>query len=182
VASDAAGESRFVTVDDLDVKAWLGNTRPRVLAGLRTAMDTAVALRAHAALPFVLAPVPALGGETVPAARRPVRDRHLPLPRRCVRYLDGVSGQFGDVITAQARAEVVDLLAALHLSKVQAPPRPIELPCRGVIEVVLNEQDRPWSDGGPFAEQGRDVVVNGTREHVACETLPKGRLLRGLAT
>jgi len=39
-----------VAVDDLDAKGWLGRARPAVLAGLRTAMDTAVTLRREAGL------------------------------------------------------------------------------------------------------------------------------------
>jgi len=65
-------EQWFVTVDDLDGKGWLGRTRPAVLAGLHAAMDAAVTLRDQAALGFVVAPVPALDGQTV----RPLGDRH----------------------------------------------------------------------------------------------------------
>src|SRR4051794_41857803 len=71
-AGDASGERRFVTVDDLDEKGWLGRTRPAVLAGLRTAMDAALTLR-QAGLGFVAAPQPAPTGETgrPPRARPP---------------------------------------------------------------------------------------------------------------
>ena len=59
------GDQWFVTVDDLDDKGWLGRTRPGVFAGLREAMATAVMLRRDASLGFVVAPVPARGGEPV---------------------------------------------------------------------------------------------------------------------
>src|ERR1700742_4424939 len=61
VIRDQAARRWFVTVDDLDDKPWLGNTRPGVLAGLRAAMDTALDLRADAGLTFVAAPVPGPG-------------------------------------------------------------------------------------------------------------------------
>jgi len=56
VVRDGAGRRWFVTADDLDDKAWLGHTRPEVMAGLRSAMETALALRRDAALDFVVAP------------------------------------------------------------------------------------------------------------------------------
>ena len=58
VAGDGTARRWFVTVDDLDDKAWLGESRPEVMAGLRSAMNTARALRWEAGLEFVVAPVP----------------------------------------------------------------------------------------------------------------------------
>jgi spectinomycin phosphotransferase len=72
VAREGAGRRWFVTVDDLDDKAWLGDTRPAVLAGLRAAMNTALTLRRDAELEFVVAPVPGCDG----AALRPLGRRH----------------------------------------------------------------------------------------------------------
>src|SRR6202012_987307 len=53
------GLRHFVTVDDLDGKDWLGDTRQAVFGGLRRALGTAAALRDQAGLEFVVAPVPA---------------------------------------------------------------------------------------------------------------------------
>ena len=72
VVRDDRAQHWFVTVDDLDDKPWLGDTRAAAAAGLRAAMDTAVALRRDAGLPFVAAPVPGAGGQTV----RPVDARY----------------------------------------------------------------------------------------------------------
>src|ERR1700761_4935155 len=47
-ARDHRGDRWFVTVDDLDDKSWLGDTRPQALAGLRGALDTAGAPRPRA--------------------------------------------------------------------------------------------------------------------------------------
>ena len=58
------GRRHFVTVDDLDDKEWLGDTRNEVLAGLSSAFDTARGLR-KTGLGFVVAPVPACDGSLV---------------------------------------------------------------------------------------------------------------------
>ena len=64
VVTDLAGTRRFLTVDDLDQKAWLGDTRDSACEGLRRAFDTAVVLRS-AGLGFVVAPIPTTRGETL---------------------------------------------------------------------------------------------------------------------
>ena len=61
VATDRNGVHLFVTVDDLDRKAWLGDRRDVAFDGLRAAFETAVALR-QAGLGFVVAPAPREGG------------------------------------------------------------------------------------------------------------------------
>src|ERR1700733_5850924 len=61
--SGGDGLRHFVTVDDLDGKDWLGNTRQAVAEGLRRALRTAGVLRREARLEFVVAPLPALDGE-----------------------------------------------------------------------------------------------------------------------
>ena len=45
VVKDRNGTRAFVTVDDLDLKPWLGDTRESAFDGLRRAFDTAAALR-----------------------------------------------------------------------------------------------------------------------------------------
>src|SRR6202035_1510802 len=65
LAVDDAGGRHFVTVDDLDQKAWLGSRRETAFLGLRRAFDTASVLRAQGHLGFVVAPVPSEGGDTV---------------------------------------------------------------------------------------------------------------------
>lgn len=106
ITGDQGGQ-RFVTVDDLDSKGWLGRTRPAVFAGLRAAMDAAMVLSREAALGFVVAPVPALDGGTV----RPLGAGHavavFPLLR-------GTAGRWGEPVPAPERDELVATLAALH--------------------------------------------------------------------
>src|SRR5258708_24114673 len=49
-----AGARRFVTVDDLANKPWLGRDRDVVFAGLRAALSTARDLREERGLAFVV--------------------------------------------------------------------------------------------------------------------------------
>src|SRR5436309_14896342 len=71
VASGPDGTRRFVTVDDLDQKRWLGDTRDSACAALTRAFDTAVSVR-NAGLEFVVAPIPTSRGETL----RRIGSRH----------------------------------------------------------------------------------------------------------
>ncbi|WP_230858848.1 phosphotransferase [Actinoplanes aureus] len=133
---------RFVKVDDL------GFDGPdAAFDRLRRSLETALALR----LDFVLAPIPAAGGEVV----RRLTDRYavsvFPL-------LHGVSGEFAPHPPAD-RPAVVDMLAALHRTAVPvAPHADLLLPGRDRLEAVLRETGRPW-DNGPYAEPARRVLA-----------------------
>jgi len=156
MARDEQGEQRFVTVDDLDDKGWLGRTGPAVLAGLRAAMGAAVTLRRDAALGFVVAPVPARDGQTVRSLGARYTVAVFP-------FLSGVPGRWGELPSAPERAELVEMLAALHrvdpaMLVPSLPPHEIGLAWRGDLEVALRELDQPW-DGGPFAEPARSLLA-----------------------
>ena len=64
VVRDLDGTQRFATVDDLDQKPWLADTRDAVFVGLRRAFDTAGALH-DLGLDFVVAPIRTDRGEAV---------------------------------------------------------------------------------------------------------------------
>jgi spectinomycin phosphotransferase len=176
------GDQWFVTVDDLDDKAWLGRTRPDVFAGLRAAMAAAVTLRRDASLGFVVAPVPARDGAPV----RPLGGRYAVA---VFPFLRGEPGQWGEPLPAPERDELVAMLAALHRVDPAAvrlprpglePSRPApELPrsglepsrsapklprsglglsWRGELEQALRDLGRPWA-GGPFAEPARALLA-----------------------
>jgi spectinomycin phosphotransferase len=154
VVHDGTDTRWFATVDDLDEKSWLGDTRAAVSAGLRVAMDTALALRQDAGLRFVVAPVPALHGDTV-----------LPMGSKYAvavfPFVHGASGRFGEDLPASERGQLVDLLAALHRATptaAQASPALIRLPLRGALETALSELGQPWC-GGPFAEPARALLA-----------------------
>jgi spectinomycin phosphotransferase len=152
VVSDVEGNRRFVTVDDLDAKPWLGETRDSVFDGLRRAFDTAAALRG---LSFVVAPISTRRGETLCR----VGSRHT---IALFPFVDGHAGRHGQYDTADERAAVVTMLGELH----QATPavdflaRRIDLDVSGrrSLEAGLREVDQTWS-GGPFSERARRVLA-----------------------
>lgn len=153
VASDLGGTRRFVTVDDLDRKRWLGHTRDSACEALRRAFDTAAALRS-AGLEFVVAPIPTGGGESL----RRFGPRHTVA---LFPFVDGQAGRFGHY-DAGGRAAVISLLAELHVATpaVGSVPRSVglDLPGRRQLEVSLRELDRTWS-GGPFSEPARQAFA-----------------------
>jgi spectinomycin phosphotransferase len=160
VVHDRQDGAWFVTVDDLDDKSWLGDTRAAVGAGLRAAMDTAVALRHNAGLRFVVAPIPAVHGETV----LPIGSKHAVA---VFPFIQGASGRFGEDLPAGERGQVVNMLAALHRATPTATQAPVALtglPLRGVVETALSELDRPWC-GGPFSEPARALLAS-TAGHI----------------
>ena len=149
---DGAGRQWFVTVDDLDDKAWLGDSRPAVMTGLRSRMETALALRRDAGLEFVVAPVPGCGGETV----RPVGPRHAVA---VFPFLTGTPGRWGEAWSASERAVLIDMLAALHQSAPAGPPvAAIALARREDLDAALRNLGQSWR-AGPFAEPARALVA-----------------------
>jgi len=154
LVTDAAGARGFVTVDDLDRKPWLGDTRAAAFAGLRLAFNTAVALR-DGGLAFVVAPIPASGGETVRRLGSRYTVALFPV-------VDGTAGQFGPHESADERAAVTAMLARLHgaTAAVRGVPRPSELgvPGRRQLESALREVDAVWA-GGPLSDPARRVLA-----------------------
>ncbi|MBA3734265.1 MAG: aminoglycoside phosphotransferase family protein [Actinobacteria bacterium] len=153
VVNDLKGTRAFVTVDDLDVKPWLGTTRESVFDGLRRAFDTAVALR-DAGLGFVVAPIPTSRGETL----RRLGQRHT---IALFPFVIGQAGQFGHYDN-DAPTAIVTMLTELH----QATPAvssvarriDLDLPGRRQLEAGLQELNQPWS-AGPFSEPARQILV-----------------------
>ncbi|MGW6496332.1 phosphotransferase family protein [Nonomuraea angiospora] len=136
----------FVTVADV---------RRRGFDGLRSAMDTAAALRAEAGLDFVVAPLRTTDGATLLRL-----DRHR-WAMSVFPYANGLAGEFGEEQPAGDRATIIDLLAALHATPppLSAPPRPLELSGRAVLEQALQDTRRPWP-GGPYAEPSRELIAD----------------------
>jgi spectinomycin phosphotransferase len=158
VVDDPQGTRGFVTVDDLDRKPWLGDTRESVFDGLGRAFDTAVALR-DGGLGFVVAPIPTSRGETV--CRIGPRHTIALFP-----FVDGQAGRYGHYDTA-GRAAVVTMLAELHEATpaVASVARSIDLdlPGRRELEAGLQELNEAWS-GGPFSEPARQALARHTSD------------------
>ena len=153
VVRDAEGMRGFITVDDLDVKPWLGDTRGSVFDGLKRAFGAAVALR-DAGLDFVLAPILADGGETV----RRIGPRHA---IALFPFVDGHAGQFWRSDAAE-RAAILTMLAELHQATPAATSvaRTVDLglPGRGELESALQSLDQTWP-GGPCSESARQALA-----------------------
>jgi hypothetical protein len=153
VSRDLEGRLGFVTVDDLDVKPWLGDTRESTFEGLKDAFDAAVALR-DSGLDFVLAPLLAGGGDTV----RRVGPRYA---IALFPFVAGQAGEFDRYETAE-RAAILTMLADLH----QATPvaasvaRTVDLtlPGRSELESALQALNQTWS-GGPLSEPARQTLA-----------------------
>lgn len=154
IARDADGTRSFATADDLDRKAWLGDTRDEVFENLTRAFDTVAALR-DAGLEFAVAPTRSRDGETVRRIDRRYTLAVFP-------FLDGETGQFGKYTTE--RGDVLKMLAEVH----QATPAvesvvrraELDLPGRRGLETALRELDPPWT-GGPLSEPARKALAAG---------------------
>jgi spectinomycin phosphotransferase len=156
-AATAAGERYFLTADDLTDKPWLGADPDSAFAGVRAGFGAALGLRADVGLPFIVAPVPALGGE--PAIRLTARYSLAVFP-----FTDGAPGRWGDDLTPADATTLVRQLAELHAAtpRLRSPlaRRGMALPARPVLEAALAELGRPWA-GGPFAEPlRRELAAN----------------------
>jgi spectinomycin phosphotransferase len=154
VVDSVEGTRGFVTVDDLDRKPWLGDTRKTAFGGLRRAFDTAFALRERG-LDFVVAPIPTSSGETV--CRLGPRHAVALFP-----FLDGEAGRHGRYETADERAGVVTMLAELHNATPAVGSIPgrieVDLPGRRHLEGALRDVNVPWR-GGPYSEPARRVLA-----------------------
>lgn len=155
VVVDREGTRAFATVDDLDQKAGLGDTRDAAFDGLRRAFDTAAALR-DAGLAFVVGPIRTSGGESV----RRVGQRHTVA---LFPFVDGRADEWGDYETAADRAAIVAVLAELHRATPAvasvADSVGLDLPGRGLVDAALREVDETWS-GGPFSEPARRALAD----------------------
>ena len=165
--TDKTGRRGFVTVDDLDQKAWLGDTRAAAFDGLRRAFDTSVALR-DGGLQFVVAPVPTRQGESL--RRLDSRYAIALFP-----FVEGEAGQFGHYDEDDdARRAVVAMLAELHQSPVSGAPAArsvgLTIPGRQHLKAALLELEETWT-GGPLSEPARDAVKDSASELAELLTL-----------
>jgi spectinomycin phosphotransferase len=155
VVRDNEDRRWFATVDDLDVKRWLGDDRAAVAEGLRMAMDAASNLRHHCGLRFVLAPVIGRNGQTV--IRLSCKYAVAVFP-----FVEGTSGQFGAELASSDRDQLVHMLAALHRcapAGVRIPRARVALPRRDELDAALHQLGERWS-GGPFGEPARALIAS----------------------
>ena len=154
------GVCHFVTVDDLDNKDWLGDTRGVVFKGLGRALGTAAMLRHEVGLRFVVAPIAAGDGKLL----RRLDDRYTV---SVFPFLAGRSYPFGPYTDARLRGLALDMIAALHQStpavRGRASHHVPRFAGRGDLAAFLLDPDRPW-DGGSFSEPARRLLVTRTAD------------------
>ena len=154
IATGSGGRRGFVTVDDLDRKPWLGDTRESTFDGLRGAFGCAVALR-DSGLDFVVAPIPTRDGETVHRLGERYTVALFP-------FVGGHAGRHFKYDAADERAAVVTMLAQVHAAtsviQSDAPVVDLDLPGRGHLESALQEVNATWA-GGPYSEPARQALA-----------------------
>ena len=154
--TDPAGQRYFVTVDDLDSKDWIGGSKDTVLDGLSRALGTAAALRYHAGLQFVIAPIAARDGQPLCRIYGPYTASVFP-------FLPGRSHPFGPYTDARLGNRVLDMIAALHQAtpavRDSAPRHVLGFAGRDDLEAFLLRPDQQW-DSGPFAETARGLLLS----------------------
>ncbi|WP_211590358.1 phosphotransferase [Microbispora sp. H11081] len=147
---DRRGTAWFVKVADLGVE---DAGRDAAFDLLGRSFGAALALRRDAGLDFVLAPIPATTGASI----RRLNSRYA---LSVFPMVAGTAGNFG-THRPEDRAEVVDLLAALHeatpIVADVAARADLVLPARDRLEEALGDLDREWT-GGPHAEPARTLL------------------------
>ncbi|HEU0132706.1 MAG TPA: phosphotransferase [Mycobacteriales bacterium] len=128
----------FVSVDDLDEKAWLGSARDEVFAGLSAALRTAAALAVDA----VVAPV----GE--------------PVRRLADRWSVAVYPALTVLPEPVPPDDAQRVLAALHTAPAPSFTRvdEVAVPGTDAVRAALRALNERW-DGGPFAEGARETLA-----------------------
>ena len=121
--TDTAGERWFATASR--------RTRPGDVADLRATMRAAREL-ADAGLDFVVAPVPACGGDVLIAGPPGYAISLFP-------FADGIPGHWGEAITASDRVAVIELLAVLHNAGPLAGGVPVVAARVGAYETLIRD-------------------------------------------
>ena len=137
---------RFLTVDDLGTKPWLGADHDAVFSALGVAYATARRLR-DAGLEFVVAPIPNANGSVVERFDDRYSSALFP-------YVAGRAGSFGEPYSRRDTTELCDLWARLHEVRDTAPNRSLDVPGRSNLEGALADLDETWA-GGPYSEHAR---------------------------
>ena len=151
IATDAQGSRRFVTVDDLAAKEFLGQGAEDAFAGLVTAF--AVARELHdLGLDWVVAPQADRAGNVVRRLDEAYSIAVFP-------YLDGATSP--EYASERERMDVADLLSELHLHpplRQVARVDPLRLPNHSDLDSALKSLDEPWVGGGPYADRASELL------------------------
>lgn len=153
LATDTAGRRLFATVDDLAAKLrTAGDTPGAACTRLRAAYATALVLRNEAGLAFVLAPVPAGGGQVL--AR--LSDRYTLVVHP---FLAGsAAGEYGRFASGSDRRAVLDMLVQVHRTRAGNPGTDdFVVPNLDALQAMTGKTDRAWR-AGPYARPAQDLL------------------------
>jgi hypothetical protein len=154
LAVDPGGQRLFVTVDDLNEKLRDdADTTSAVFGRLGQAFESALSLRRDAGLDFVVAPLPATGGQVL----RRLTGRYTVVVHP---YLaDCQSAQDGEFETSADRHAVLALLVRLHSANATRPPADnFEIPGRAALLAAMHSTGEPWQ-AGPYGTRSRDLLA-----------------------
>lgn len=163
LAVDNGGGRLFITVDDLAGKLRTADDSTEAAFGrLTAAFGTALALCTQAGLSFVIAPVPAAGGQVT--AR--LCDRYSLVVHP---YVAGTpAGEDGEFTSDEDRRAVMDMLIEIHGARAGNPRADDFLvPNLDALRLMLTEvggpsPGTPWR-GGPYAQPAKELL----RAHVS---------------
>jgi hypothetical protein len=153
LAADTRGARLFVTVDDLSAKRrTVSDTTDAAFGRLTRAFSTALSLRADAGLAFVVAPVPAAGGQVLCR----LQDRYSVVVHPFV--AGSSAGDGGEFRTAEDRRTVLGLLIEIHGARAAAPcADDFVVPDLDELKMMMGQTAQPW-DSGPYAERARELL------------------------
>jgi len=124
-----------------------------VFGRLGQAFESALSLRHDAGLDFVVAPLPATGGQVLRrlTGRYSLVVHPYLANRQC--------GQDGEFASSADRHAVLALLARLHRAKAARPPADqFEIPGRAALLAAMHSTGEPWQ-AGPYGTRSRDLLA-----------------------
>lgn len=147
----------FVTVDDLDTKPWIAHARDDAFVGLRRVYSAAADLHHRHGLEFVVPVISTLRGGAVLR----LDDRYA---MSVYPLVEGVPGTWGDPIETSLARELLRDLVMLHSvppHAVDLPTRPLALPERADLDLLVARAANSWS-AGPYSAEARTALVEST--------------------
>lgn len=154
LATDATGNQLFLIVHDLpNMLHSQVDTTDAAFGRLQTALGCALSLRRDADLEFVVAPVPAAGGEVV--RRLSARYSLAACP-----YLADCEAGHEREFPAGDRPAVVRLLTRLHRARPAVSPQRWDFALQNAdgLRAALASTSGPW-DGGRYGERARALLT-----------------------
>jgi Phosphotransferase enzyme family len=154
LAADPVGSLLFLVVHDLpEMLQSRQDSVDAAFGRLETAFGCALSLRRDEGLDFVIAPVPAVGGEVV---RRLSARYSLAV---CPYLADCEPGHEG-AFAAADRPAVLRLLTQLHRARPQVAPQRCDLELQNAdgLRAAMASTGEPWS-GGPYGEPARALLA-----------------------